>query len=250
MHTYVRLIVALSLGTLLWAAPPAAAYEMPADLTIRMELYGLDGGPLKYKGERVSATVDGHVRVDTRFTTPAGDVVQTTTTVFDKETLALVSYRREDQRTGLVHAMERDGDVVRFKTRESADAPYETDEIAWQPDMVYSQTIARYAFRHLDALSAGETLAFELIAAGRHSAYTFRMRRDRDAEAKTPELLWMRMEPDSWFIRQLVDPMYFLWEPGNPPRLREFRGRSSILTDAGKEQSLRYVYHYDGYDGG
>ncbi len=52
------------------------------------------------------------------------------------------------------------------------------------------------------------------------------------------------MDPDSWLIRQLVDPLFFYFDPEPPHRLLEYRGRVSIKSDDGDDQDLRITYHY------
>ena len=54
----------------------------------------------------------------------------------------------------------------------------------------------------------------------------------------------LRMEPSSWIIRALVDPLDFIMAKATGHALLEFRGRSTIATDDGEDQDLRVVFQY------
>lgn len=237
-------LAALAAGVASWPVD-ARAQDVPDELIVRMKLYAPEGDELKYTGVRRIREQDGRVEAHTEFSRPDGTVIQVTDSAYDAETLGLISYRREDLRTGAVSAMRRVEGQVAFTTREGPEAEPERTRIEYPEGALFSQTVARHMLRHLDALRRGETIGFELLVPGRQDSYSFRFV-CRNCEDGPPEpRTVVRMEPANWLVRQLVDPMRFVWERGSPPRLVEYRGRSSIRTEAGEPQSLRYEYSYE-----
>ena len=90
----------------------------------------------------------------------------------------------------------------------------------------------------------GEALAFELIIPSRLETIGFRLKKDSEVTQGGEAAIVIRMEPDSWLIRQLVDPMFFYVAAKPPHRLIEYRGRISVKSDDGEDQDLRVVYRY------
>ena len=237
-------VILFALALLLAAtvgSPPAAWAQQQ---TIRLELFELEGGPLKYSGERQVSVANGVVREVTSYRDPAGQEVQHLEAVYREENLGLASYRLRDMVVGreedLVY---KEGKVeVRFVAKAGADP--DTDVVDWQDSFAFSAVVVPLIVRNWERLRGGGELTFDLLVPSRQDTVGFRVRMDRAAELDGAPVTIMRMEPGSWIIRRLVDPMYFAIENAPSHRVLEFQGRSTIPTKSGADQELRMVYRY------
>jgi hypothetical protein len=221
------------------AGAPAAGTH-----TVRMHLYAPEGQTLLYEGLRTIERRDGQVVVSTTYTRPGGEVVQRTEAVYEADTLASVSYRLEDRRSGEQELLDRDGEWLRMSYRaKAADAPA-TGSAQPAPDLRFTATVEPTILREWARLMAGEDVPFRLLVPSRQDTYRFRLRREEAPALQQPGRLIVRMEPGTWLVRQLVDAMFFALEQAPPHRLLEFRGRSSLKADDGADQDVRIVYEY------
>lgn len=221
--------------------PPAVA-QAP----IRMTLTALEGGPVLYRGLRSIRESAGRVNVTTRFGTAMGEVFQITEGIYDAETLAPVSWRLRDTRSGEDELMVRQEDTIRMSYKETGGAEPERDAVAMAPDLIFTPTVEPLIRRSWEELAAGKTVRFRLLVPNRQDVYRFRLVRDAGHSAAQEGRMVVRMEPDTWLVRQLVNPLFFVLDVEPPHRLREFRGRTSIRTEGGDPQDLRITYAYEG----
>jgi hypothetical protein len=92
-------------------------------------------------------------------------------------------------------------------------------------------------------LRAGGTLTLDLLVPSRLETVRFRVRWEGDTLLEGQPAAVMRMEPATWLIRQLVDPLHFFFATDAPHRLIEYRGRTALKRDDGKPQDARVVYY-------
>lgn len=250
MHCRVRWLI----GGRLWTAALLALLELlpslaaaqapaPAEHTVNLNLLPLQGDTVRYRGVRTFREADGRVTVTTVFTDSAGQTIQRTEGVYEAADLAPVSWQLSDLRSGEEERLAREGEVVRMRYRASAGEAPDEDTVDWEPPMAFTPTVEALIEREWARLAAGETVTFRLLVPSRQDSFAFRLQR-ADDPAPPAGRVRLRMEPDSWLVRQLVDPLFFLLDADPPHRLREFRGRSSIRTEEGELQDLRIVYAY------
>jgi hypothetical protein len=224
-----------------WALAPVIAPVAGVDFTqtTRLHLYSLKGETLLFEGLRTIVVQGGRVNVTTVYTRPGGDLVQRTEAVFDVASLAPVSYLLEDARTGERALLRREGDRVVMSYRTIAtDAPG-TDSVAFAPELRFAATVEPMLRREWSRLVTGGSVTFRLLVPSRLDVYAFHLQREYAAALQRPGMVVVRMEPDTWLVRQMVAPLYFVLDEAPPHLLREFRGRSSIKTDGGADQDLR-----------
>ncbi|MBI3991986.1 MAG: hypothetical protein HY342_01825 [Candidatus Lambdaproteobacteria bacterium] len=232
-------LVAL-LGALL-ALPPAVRAQAQ---TIGLELFELAGGAPKYRGERQVSVTSGVVTEVTSYRDPAGQEVQHVEAVYREENLGVVSYRARDMVIGREEdLLYKDGKVqMRYVSEAGADP--DIDTVDWQNSIAFSPVVVPLIVRNWERLRGGAEVTFDLLVPSRQDTVGFRVRMDGAAELNGAPVTVMRMEPSSWIIRRLVDPMYFAIEDAPSHRVLEFRGRSTIPTKSGGDQDLRMVYRY------
>jgi hypothetical protein len=234
------LAAACVLAVLPAAAPgPARAAEVER---IYLTLYPLSGADVLYRGVRSEREEAGRRVVLTEYTRPDGTPVQRSEAIYDPATLAPLSYQQRDARSGEEERLERDGGKVTLTHRAAgADAP-KSATVDWTPERHMSATVGPLIRREWARLMAGETVPFRLLVPSRRDVYQFRLYRDNASPLAAGGRIVVRMEPGTWLVRQLVDPLFLVYEAAPPHRLAEFHGRSSIKTDAGADQDLRTVY--------
>jgi len=237
------------------ALPPALALLLAAALgypplaraqqqTIRLELFDLKEGALKYRGEREVSIANGVVKESTSFRDPAGQELQHIEAVYREDNLGVVSYRLRDMVLGREEdLLYKDGKVqMRFVAKGGASP--DTDEVDWRDSIAFSPVVVPLIVRNWDRLRGGGEVVFDLLVPSRQDTVGFRVRMERAGEVEGAPVTVMRMEPGSWILRRLVDPMYFSIEDAPSRRVLEFRGRSTLPTRSGDDQDLRMLYRY------
>lgn len=242
-HVGVIAVLALLLGLGPWAAPGQA--ETVEQGMLRMRLFPPAGDTLLYLGERAWRESAGEIWERTVYRTAGGDPVQETEARLAADTLELRSYTLRDSRTGREEDITvQDGRVTLRFVKARGEAP-ESQELAWADDMAASVTVTHLIRRHWERLLGGEPLVFDLLVPSRQDTVGFRVRHVGPVEWRGLAAAEFRMEPDTWLIRAIVDPMTFIMDNQDDHALLEYRGRSTIPTADGDDQDLRLVFSSD-----
>ena len=213
---------------------------------IELSLYSLESERLLYRGNRTIVEDQDKVEVTTVFTTPAGKPFQTTVSVFEKVGLVPISYQLNDLRSGETESLIRNGDTIELRYRENSEEDEDDGTVDWEPGSLFTGTVVDFMHAQWAALMENREFGFSFLVPSKQDAYSFRILRDEERSFKAKGQEVIRMEPDSWIIRRLVDPMFFFFSTEEPRRLMEFRGRSSIKDETGEPQDLRITYSYLG----
>ncbi len=211
---------------------------------VGIDLFDLKTGTLVYRAKRVTRNVGGKIAINTIYSKPDGTEVQRSESVYETGSLKIASFRMTDNRFGSLEEIRVSDGKVKLLHRAKAGEETKTEELEWADGLATTATVVEMMARNLDTLKKGEPLSFDLIVPSRLETIGFRLKKDSEAELGGQPVIVIRMEPDSWLIRQLVDPMYF-YVTGRPHhRLLEYRGRVSVKTDEGEPQDLKMVYRY------
>ena len=232
-------------GLMLVGAAQALAQQTP----VRLELFGLEGGPMRYRAERTFVESDGKTTETTIFSTPEGTPIQEVVGVFETDTLVPVSYTVNDQRSGQKETALREGDKVLMTALEKTGEKEKSGSVKYKEGMIIISSVVPFIQRNWEALAEGKELTFLLLAPVKQDYFQFRVVKDDgkgELKVKAPEgAMVIRMEADTWLIRKMVDPMYFVMDGQPPHRILEYHGRSSVKTDEGEDQALHYVNYYE-----
>ncbi len=232
----------LPLPALFFLAALALGAEGTTDIGIRM--YDLETKKLRYEGTRQRIEAEGKVTVRTQMSKADGTKVQREVTVYDAQTLALISFEREDFLTGRLEKMSKTGGKVVISFKEDRGEDVETEELDWEDNMALTLTIVPLLQRNWKTILAGEEVEIQLLVPSRQDTVTFDLEKDSLAKVGGREVTVVVMEPDSFFIRVLVDPLYFYLDNAAPHRLLEYTGRVSVKDDDGDDLDLRAEYTY------
>ena len=194
-----------------------------------------------YTATREVRTEAGRVTERTVFSDAQGRAVQRTEAVFEAESLAPVSYHLEDLRSGEMEDLRREGNQVHMRYRERTGAKEKTGTETYVAGMLFSPTVSPFIKRNLERLRKGETVEFKFLVPSRQDVFTFRIQLDTERTFGVPALV-VRMDPGTWLIRQLVDPLFFVLNTAPPHDTLLFEGRSSVKAEDGADQVLRYDF--------
>ena len=209
--------------------------------TMYFEGYELEDGALVFRGSRTVARRDGSVAETIVFQGLAGEEIQRMEAVYDAATLALISFSRFYPLTGAGHFMYRSGDQVRM-TRLSGSKHFDTEALDWSDAMMVSSALVDRIGMERHALEAGEDVEFDLLLPSRLDSVGFRFRKAGDSEVNGRQVIVIEMEPTSWFLRLLIDPIRFYMDADSPHELLEYRGVTAILKKDGSHLDARIVY--------
>jgi len=216
----------------------------PDNLTISVALHSLKNDKLLYNGERKQVKKDGVVSVKSVYTDMNGKVLDNSEVSYEEESLRVLSSKSEDLRFGAKTELTLSGDSMRIYYKEDSKSAAKTETVKWGAETATSSTVTELIIHNWVKLASGKAVELDLVVASRQETIRFRLMKDKQATLGGKSMMVIRMEPNSWIIRKLVDPMYFYLSEEMPHRLVEYHGRSSIKTEDGKDQDLRMVFTY------
>jgi hypothetical protein len=113
-----------------------------------------------------------------------------------------------------------------------------TERLTETGDLVADGGFDRVVAARLEDLRAGRTLTFDFLVPGRLSTYPFRVRKVGTARVLGEPALHLRMEPASFLLRWLAEPVevYYHREHG---RLLRYVGPSNLRDPAGNNPVVR-----------
>lgn len=211
---------------------------------IEMSFYSLKTEKLLYRGKRTITREGGRVTEITTFTTPAGKPIQETVAVFLASDLSPVRFQLDDLRSGQQEILRREKDGFFMSSLDKRGDKPDQDTEKFRPGSLISSAVVLRIQREWKTLMEGKKVAFSLLVPSRQDSVSFRVQFDRKKTAASKSRTVIRMDPDSWIIRQLVSALYFYFASKPPYRLLEYQGRVSIKTEDGETQDLRITYHY------
>ncbi|MEE8433546.1 MAG: hypothetical protein V3S64_02045 [bacterium] len=211
---------------------------------VEMSLYSLETEKLLYRGKRTFKREGGRVTEISTFTTPAGKPIQKTVAVFLESDLSPVRYQLDDLRSGHQEILRREKNGFFMSFLEKRGDKPDQDTEKFRPGSLIASAVVPRIQREWKTLMRGKKIPFSLLVPSRQDSVSFRVQLDRKKTAANKSRTVIRMDPDSWVIRQLDSALYFYFESKPPYRLLEYRGRFSIKTEDGDDQDLRITYHY------
>lgn len=222
---------------------PAPAGAEPGTKKVSLELLDLKTGAQLYKGTREETREGGRVTIKYSYMKLDGTEIQQVTAVHEEKSLRLISYKLLDLRSGKREEMNVKGGVVKMLSQKNKDEEVETDQLQWGEKTAYTGSLVEIVRGNWEKLNEEQPVEMDLLVPSRLETVGFRLLKDSEAELAGKPVVLVRMEPNSWLIRQIVDPLFFYFVKDSPHELLQYTGRSSIRTDKGKTQDLRTVIH-------
>lgn len=239
----VRSLVGIAWLGLVVAASAGGAYAQGGEV-LAFDAFDLKTGKAVFKGESTTRGTPETVAESVVYWDQQGTQIQSMQAEYERSTLMPLAYRRDFQLTGEWEALAREGTSLTVSWQAKGAKAPKSFELDWEDGVAIPAVVVPHILRAEKVLKAGKDATVELIVPSRQEAYTFRMRQDKPVTIEGQPTWVVRMEPDSFLIRQLVDPLYFYFAADGSGRLIEYRGRTSVQDEQGEGIDARIVYHY------
>jgi hypothetical protein len=129
----------------------------------------------------------------------------------------------------------------------SSGAKAKTGEETLQNNTVIDDTFAVFITSYWDALAQGKAVSFRYLSVPRRETVGFSIARDSETVWEGKPAIVLKMEPSSFFIRQLVDPVFFTVEKTGQHRILRYMGRTAPKIRTGSkwgDLDAEIVYHW------
>ncbi len=247
----------------LGAVPPdenprlkANLYEEPKLLV--GNIFAPDGGAKKllFKSVRTSTRSNATVRVVCEYTYPNGSLAARDRIVYRAD--QLVSFETEglqrgDKGTAVIGADPQNPGQRRiffeYTTGLGGAVKRSSDSEKLENDTLVDDMIPVFIVSHWRTLMEGKPAKFRYIVPSRQETVGFKLVKDSETTSQGKAAVRIKMEPTSFIIAQLVDPLYFVVEKERAHRIREYIGRTTpLLKDGDKWKDLDAVTVFDWHD--
>jgi hypothetical protein len=201
--------------------------------------------------KRAAVASNSFVHVVRDFLYPSGSLAAREQIVFERG--HLISFTLDERQTGA-----RGASVVAADIRNSgkqkllfewtpSSGKRKTDSETLQPDTLVGDMIPYFIVAHWQQLMRGEPARFRFIASSRLETVGFKLVKEAEVMWRGRAAVRLRMEPSSFVIAQIVDPLFFIVEKEGAHRLFEYVGRNTPKLRAGsdwKDLDARTVYDW------
>ena len=204
-----------------------------------LPMHGQNRKPL-FRSRRTAERSGATVRVSCEYTYPDGAVAARDRVRYEGG--RLVAVETEEFQTGEKGVAFIQGDpknparqtiFYEYSVRQGTKVKRSTETEVLQNDTLVDDMIPGFIDTHWAALSQGTPVTFRYIALSRKETVGFRLVRDSETRWRGTPVLRVKMEPTSFIIARLVDPMYFVVEKSPPHRIFEYLGRTTPMLKEG-----------------
>ena len=123
--------------------------------------------------------------------------------------------------------------IVAFEYSPGKDRPAKTAQEPLQSDTLMNDMIGPFVETHWNELMAGVPLKFRFIALARRETVGFKLAKESETTWRGKSAVILKMEPSSWVIAQLIDPLRFTVEKDAPHRVFQYVGRTTPRLQTG-----------------
>jgi hypothetical protein len=230
------------------AGSPASGtdYEQPKVLVGNILTQGAGSKKLLFKSQRSATRAGDTVHVTCEYTAPDGSLAAR-----DRMTYRagqLVSSETEEFQTGEKGVAMVGPDpkhpgqrrvLYEYTIGQGAKAKKSSSSASLEDNTLVDDMIPNFIVSHWDTLAKGTPVKFRYIALSRLETVGFRLVLDSETTWRRQPALRVKMEPTSFIIAQLVDPVFFIMEKAGTHRVFEYIGRTTpMLKDGNKWKDL------------
>jgi hypothetical protein len=202
----------------------------PAVLTGTIYAKGGNPGAILFTFRRTASRDGSTVRVLREFSRPDGTVVSREKVLYDAG--KLVSCQTEEPLIGtrgsiIVQSNPKDPRERRvdFEYISEPGGGKRTGNEKLEKDMLVNDMVAPFLAVHWNELKNGLTVRCRLVALTRAETVGFKFFKDSETLWRGKPAILVTMQPTSWIIARLVDPIVFTVEAGGQHRILQYVGR-------------------------
>jgi hypothetical protein len=208
-------------------------YEPPKVLTAT--IYQRDGAsnqPL-FKFKRTATRSGSTLRVVSEYSYPNGKVAAREQVVYQNNLLS--TYHLYELQTGAegratIERGSSSGDRDRIVFQYASDASkLEVSAVrseALVSDTLVNDTVGPFLAAHWDKLARGEKVHCRYIVVTHRETIGFTFRKESDTRSNGIEAVVLKMEPSSFALAALIEPLHFVIEKAPPHRVLQYIGRT------------------------
>jgi hypothetical protein len=238
-------------------AAPAEPFDYEPPKLLVGNLYSLEPGPRKllFKSVRRATRTGATVQASCDYTYPDGSLAARDQIVY--ESGQLVSFEEEELQTG-----EKGTATIRpdpkqpgrkriyfeYTVGKGGDTKKSTASEAMENDTLIDDMIGPFITTHWATFEKGSPARFRYIVLSRKETVGFKLIKTADATWQGKPVVHIKMEPTSFIIAKLVDPLLFIVEKNGEHRILEYVGRTTPLIKSGskwKDLDARSVYEWN-----
>ena len=222
-------------------------YEHPRVLTGTIYETASGTNKILFTFKRTAVRSNSAVHVTRDFLYPNGNLAARELAVFDLG--HLVSFRLDERQTGARGSATVRGSTLLFDwvEGEGASARKKTDSEKVQPNILVSDMLSYFIAARWDELASGTAVNFRFIAQSRLETVGFKLVKEADVTWRGSPAIRLRMEPSSFLIAQIVDPLFFIVEKSGEHHILEYIGRTTPKAREGnkwKDLDARTIYDW------
>lgn len=191
-------------------------------------IYDQPGGRVLFTFRRTATQTGDVVRVLREFRNPDGSMAAQERVLYERG--RLVRLELEESQIGasgqalIEPAQEQERIEFRYTPRSGK--PKRRLETTGEEALI-SDMLPGFLLAHWDELERGDVLRFRYIVVPRLETIAFKLRCESTTEFHGKKVLRIRMEPASWIIAQVLDPLVFTVELNRPHRILQYWGRTT-----------------------
>ena len=208
---------------------PALKYEAPASLT--GTLYDQAGTNVLFKFRRTATRAGTNLNVLREYTWPDGKLAARETVTYQGDKLA--GYNLDELQIGAYGSAK----IIHDPTNNAAgkiefnyavpNGRLEKATESLRPDTLTSDMVAPFLADHWAELSKGREVKCRYLVVPRKETVGFAFARHAESRWRGTPVVVIRMEPSSWIIRQIVEPLFFTVEKEGQHRILQYTGRTT-----------------------
>lgn len=207
-------------------------------------IFALGSGPREclFKSERRSARSGTTVQVSCDYTYPNGSLAARDRIVYAEGRLA--SFEEEELQTG-----EKGSAMIRpdpknsgrwriyfeYTIGQGGAAKKSSGSEALENDTLIDDMIPAFIVSRWEALDKGSAARFRYIVLSRKETVGFKLLKEAETTWQGQHVVRIKMEPTSFIIAQLVDPLAFVVEKNGKHRILQYIGRTTPLIRNGNK---------------
>lgn len=187
---------------------------------------------------RTSSRAGAEVRALREYRLPDGTLVARERVVYDNGRLA--SFEMEQLQAGFRGSVAVVGESagqprLAFKWARGPDARPETKTEPLHKDVLVNDMIAGFISQHWDELMRGASVNFRFIVLARLETIGFQFVKESERTWDGKPVVIIRMEPTSFIVARLVNPVRFTVEKTGQRRILQYVGRTTPLIKRGNK---------------
>lgn len=206
-----------------------------------------------FKSERRSTRTGSTVQVTCDYTYPNGSQAARDRIVYEAGRLA--SFEEEEIQTS-----EKGSAVIRpdpknpdhwrvyfeYAIGQGSAVKKSSSSEALDNDTLIDDMIPAFIVSHWEQLNQGLAAKFRYIVLSRKETVGFKLVKDTETTWRGQPVLQIKMEPTSFIIAQLVDPLLFVVEKGGKHRILQYIGRTTpLIRNGNKWKELDAISIFD-----